>query len=693
MAEATNNNNDEYTPSYYNAGDGLPTPEGHFGKHIQSNKPVEVQREEATRMMTFIRTNPSLDKMGALATTTAPTPLLIKSPGNNNKVRCILGFAPVLSDPFMADASPLEGKLLAISQDISTVTETTMPIILPDKILEIKEIIVPSMEVFQTKLDLKDDAGDGKKWFMERNVTDRVNIPAVVPLPAYLAYDTLTDDIEAHIIWDRVNCTDFGEAQDLKSLILDFIRAAHTTHKQDSNKVQLTEDVFTQRPQIPGKQWARDRVAHLFPNMVPRTPTTPSTPTARRSDFLELASAITNSASTASKTGTPELAGDTEDKLFKKFGMCTTDLERIMTMCGKESGEEDSLPSWLEEIATKHMLSDGKAGVVRKLLSTGLKFDEYPIPITSTLITMVVKKTFAGEEDITTAAGAMKGLSPYTMTAMTAEELEEANTYAAAVSASSAATVEDLQRLLNKKAKAPNSFSALLIVLRTFTNLLGKLFGPTCPLYIAMLSQCIKPLTLMTQKARSSMATTTLASIMWAVYKQTKRFAAGKMTGNEAMVAEWECMAQHITCKQNFCLLEVPVSIAGTAIEIDMDKDKKDKKRKKGEEDTGVPEKPKPPKKVRLKMEIHPLIKKELTDALPRRFSVKNLCRVCDIKGVNHVFPGTNLCLQGALKGFCPFPTCDRVHDGSLVTDELATKAVSLFDPFLKDPSILNSRG
>ena len=693
MVDSDDESNTQYTPVYYDAEAGLPNPEGQFGKHLQREKTERAQREEATRMLTFMLTNPSIDKMGALSTTTAPTPLLIKAPGNNNKVRFILGIAPVLSDPFMAHISPLEGKLLAISQDISLATETTLPITLPDNIMEVKVIKAPSPEAFLAKMALNDDRGDGKKWFVERSVTATVEIPPAIPLPAYIAYDAFSEDVEAHIIWERLQCTNFEGAEEVKETALQFLRAAHTAHNQDSNKVQLANEIFTQRPTLPGKQWAKERVTHLFPTIAPATPTIPpSTPPSRRSEILELAAAITNKATNTSAASTPELAGDTEEKIFKKYGLCTLDLERILTMCGKESGEEDSLPSWLEEIATKHMLNDGKAGVIRKLLSTGLKFDEYPIPITSTIINMIIKKTFSGDEDATTAAGAMKGLSPYTMTAMTAEELEESNTYAAAVSASSAATVEDLQRLYNKKAKAPSTFSALLIVLRTFTNLLGRLFGPTCPLFMAMLSHCIKPLTLMTQKARTAMASTTLASIMWAVYKQTKRFAMGQMKGDEAMVAEWECMAQHITCKQNFNLLEVPVSIAGTEAQ-ETDTEKAKSKRKKGDDDASAPGPPKVPKKVRLKMEIHPFIKKDLTDALPRRFSVKNLCKICDIKGVNHVFPGTNLCLQGALKGFCPFPSCDRVHDGALVTDDLATKALNLFDPFLKDPSLLNTRG
>ena len=40
---------------------------------------------------------------------------------------------------------------------------------------------------------------------------------------------------------------------------------------------------------------------------------------------------------------------------------------------------------------------------------------------------MIADKEFVVDDDHTTAAGAMKGLSPYTMAGMTADEIVEAN--------------------------------------------------------------------------------------------------------------------------------------------------------------------------------------------------------------------------------------------------------------------------
>jgi hypothetical protein len=181
-------NDSTCTPLYhYNEEEGLPEPEGQFGRFIQTNKSNEEQKQEVACMIAFINTNPSVDRLGALATTTVPTPLLIKAPGNNCKVQMIIGLAPVLADPFSTATSPLAGKLLALSQDINSADETPMPIHLPDDILQLKQIKVPMDTVSIVKLMANNDTGDGKKWFVEQNVTSKVNIPQAIPLPLFLA--------------------------------------------------------------------------------------------------------------------------------------------------------------------------------------------------------------------------------------------------------------------------------------------------------------------------------------------------------------------------------------------------------------------------------------------------------------------------------------------------------------------------
>ncbi len=56
----------------------------------------------------------------------------------------------------------------------------------------------------------------------------------------------------------------------------------------------------------------------------------------------------------------------------------------------------------------------------------------------------LVNKEFTGDDDTTTAAGAMKGLSIYLMEDMTDEEIEEANAFASALEEAKMATVSEI---------------------------------------------------------------------------------------------------------------------------------------------------------------------------------------------------------------------------------------------------------
>ena len=91
-------------------------------------------------------------------------------------------------------------------------------------------------------------------------------------------------------------------------------------------------------------------------------------------------------------------------------------------------------------------------------------------------------------------------------------------------------------------------------------------------------------------------------------------------------------------------------------------------------------------------MEVHPLIKKHITDILPPKITVSEICKLCNT-APNKIFPGTRVCVNGALKGYCGYRQCYNKHDGALVTDELAKLAVSVLDPIIKNPKIMQPTG
>ena len=177
---------------------------------------------------------------------------------------------------------------------------------------------------------------------------------------------------------------------------------------------------------------------------------------------------------------------------------------------------------------------------------------------------MIADKEFAGDDDhTTTAAGAMKGLSPYTMAGMTADEIVEANEYAQALEESRAATVTEIRKKHAQKAHAPSDFTDMLDIMKTYANLLQALFGRRCCLLKELVDDMILPLQKFKPIAKQLMAKTTLASIMWALFKQACQFTLGLMDENGEREAEWDTAVTMICSKSDFSLLEVPMSISG----------------------------------------------------------------------------------------------------------------------------------
>ena len=264
-----------------------------------------------------------------------------------------------------------------------------------------------------------------------------VQVAKLCPIPAVYAYDALMDTVQAHVLWERIKMADLQNNEDLRSYILDFLQAVHTDHNvSDTAIVEMGTNPFIAQQHKDVKQWAKDKAAKLFSSVcvagtvAAALLASPAGLQAPAQDFQKLVEAmiaIQVAGSPAKGAGNVSIVADTDVTLFKTYGLCPLDLERLLTMCGLQLGQEDRLPAWIMTVATTNLSKEGRHAAVRKTLLTDLKYDEHPIPITPQLIKTIMDKEFIGDDDHTTAGGAMKGLSPYPMASMTAEELEAAD--------------------------------------------------------------------------------------------------------------------------------------------------------------------------------------------------------------------------------------------------------------------------
>ena len=695
----------EYTAKYWDM--VTPAPTGKYGKDIHLNSTTTQQRVEASKMLRYMEANTTGD-YSQLSATTSPTPLLVQVP-ETNRVRLICGTAKYYSNIFNEAPSPLHNKLLAIEQDIDETNDPPTIIELPDDALQIIEMQVTSQEDFEEKVQANhDQANKGKKWYAEKDTGDTTTAPKAMPFPAYIAYDAFTKDIPAHEMWERVKLAIEPDWDDntkhLFAKISDFLTSAHTKHKVSSPTSALPAATFTQRLHKDAKAWGKERKAKIFPalQLTIQTNAPPTTPT-RASEVATIIAALKEAKvlSPTSVADTPAITDDSKDTIAK-YGMCQLDLDNFLTMCGLNAGNEEALPEWVPKMATKGLSLDGKNREIR-LACEHLIYEDHKIPLLPQVLKMFREKAFGGDDDGLTAISAMKGLSPYTMAPISDEEIEEDNDLFNAVSKASSTTHADLQKLMKRRAKTPTSFSSMITILRTYANLLFNIFGGPSPLLLDLKSDVIKGLALWSIQAKLVASPQTRASIMWTIYKQTKHFVQGKMAGTTTKyIPEWKSMILCIKTGQNLDLLSIPPGLqAQTSTPLpptprgpplkrpiaDVNSPQPGDIKGRDNQDTG----PGGAKRIKRIIEQHKDIIKTLTPILPPRMGIKAICAICktDPKAL---FPNTNLCIAGTLKGICTYQVCNKDHT-TKITDAQAKHVISVLDPVVRDPKLLQNHG
>jgi hypothetical protein len=127
-------------------------PEGLYGKAIHDAKTPAQQRQEATQLFKFLYNSDGECNYDILNNMTSPAPFLIQVPGTN-MVRFICGIAPYRGDPFSSQPiSKVEGQLLGLLHEPAVAGETPKVVELPEELLNLYEVTLPTEEEFTKKL-------------------------------------------------------------------------------------------------------------------------------------------------------------------------------------------------------------------------------------------------------------------------------------------------------------------------------------------------------------------------------------------------------------------------------------------------------------------------------------------------------------------------------------------------------------
>ena len=113
------------------------------------------------------------------------------------------------------------------------------------------------------------------------------------------------------------------------------------------------------------------------------------------------------------------------------------------------------------------------------------------------------------------------------------------------------------------RAHVPETAEDFMLMLKRYTNLIFALFGSQSPMYQAMYD-LVQALRNFSPQARQALSQQTKGSILWTILLQSRRFAQGKMVGDDACLGEFTNTLTLLKGKSGIILhAEVPAELVG----------------------------------------------------------------------------------------------------------------------------------
>ena len=161
---------------------------------------------------------------------------------------------------------------------------------------------------------------------------------------------------------------------------------------------------------------------------------------------------------------------------------------------------------------------------------------------------MIVKKAWSGDSGAASTDSATKGLTIFTMGKVSATTIVKAVEFEDALREATSTTPSEVAKSKKLHPHVPCSYLGLLQTIRTFCNLLHKLFTPTCPL-LRELKKLIIYMVEYDDHEQCIFNAHYNTVILWIVFKQTRSFTEGHLQKPETALPEWITLLNTSKCK------------------------------------------------------------------------------------------------------------------------------------------------
>jgi hypothetical protein len=680
VEEVTQEEEEAYENVFFTS-NTLPTANTYVGRSIETTSNAD-QLKQAIDFFTFLQEednhllNLNLDDV--------PRTALIGLPGSNN-VKLIYGIGVGASG--IGHNSPTDGKLLALHGDGGHELGSPHPLVLPIETFDITEVAVMTDNQFTTAATLSGPEHQ-HPLLARRHITGVKPIMQLAPIPAFMVYDGINQDLHAGTIIERLMAIETNGI-DMYNHLKSFLYACLASHNQQCNKPYIAQEHLFTQPANPARLWAADRFKKLFPQLNPAQAVLP--PTADNNEglaailaqFLPLQQQALQLQTNHTRQG--RFAEEKKDDDSTTLGMSQQEFESTLIMCGKDPSSHYSLlPQWFQDCAEKGMTDSFRMRIIRKHIMLHQKYDDAEIPITATLLKNINKRNWLGKDGNIkrpSLLNASEGLSPFIVLDLDEDEVARINDTEDALTRASAVTMQDIANLKKKLIpKIPATADDFMLLLKRYANLLFALFSEDCPFYKCVV-KIVDALKEFSRVAREAMSTITKASILWIILLQSRTFALG----DDVILAEFTTMHANLASKQgNIYHAEVPQALLPKSLP-------EKRKPKLQEPDDSKPDIKKPRCNPN---NWHPTLKAKLSIPMAKAGfpTFTQIMQYVDKDPQEIISDKSSWCTPNAFFGRCYFgDKCKRQH--KIVTDVQAEKIVVLLQKFIDHPEELRMKG
>ena len=695
-----------YMSRYYHG--TLPAGTGDVARTLAATFTPEQQRKAATDLFAFL--HEELGDLRDLNGDNRPFTALVAIPGTH-RVRVIYGLGAGSSG--IGQVSPLQDKLLALTGEGGGALGPPQPMMLPPTLRRRRLLLNPMPEDVDRAFAQENHRVD-EAVMPARLVRHQEDLMGLAPIPPYLVYDGLDEDLDAGMVYERLMLSQHPSA--MRTHALAFLRTCLVGQwRQSDAKHTATQGEFFCMLPREARLWATARFNQLFPTLTsgarqtaphqptlvtlppppngttpptpPRTPyTTPAGHQIFHLDAEALKALLVQQQAPQTGTVTP---GDTpQGSPDGTFKVSEAEKSRMKRMCGlDDNAGDDCFPKWFRDIFAKHLDDVARAQVIAEAVDNAWILEDAEVPLYPALIKTIIKRDWTASDLGKRAAlvNAAKGLSPFALIDLTDEDValmveDDEDLYKA--TAVSAAEVKAARAKI--KAKTPATAEEFMLMLKRFTNLLFALFSSQSPMYKQMYA-VVKALREYSPNARAQLSHDVKTSVLWIILLQARRFAQGKMTGQQACLGEFTNMVNQIQAKNCAAIthIEVPTELLEGG------------RKRKQDTEQNVPgpgqrgSTPKPPKKQRVQQPHNTDLaaffnKKRMADA--GNPPLGRICAYCGITKEQLLpdLPRTD-CRQFLIMGTCMFGDRCKFNHCTATTAQAKTIMEKL-DRFDKDP-------